>query len=133
MDQVYALLVDWRYACGVLFAGAFAGWFMYKHTPAPQGLQTNVHRLFKAVAASVAAKQAGHRGVEAAADFVGLHETRKVAIGLRQQRRRQLIGSIILAAAVLIPVYLYAGVRQLPSWIFGVMGVAGVYRAWKSW
>ena len=123
----------WQYPAAIIFIGAFLGELLYRKTPFPRGVAERLYNVMRAGVASRVARDAGVASMEALATLVGAHEASQIYRALQRQRRRHLLVGMLISGIFTSLAFLYLPVLLLPDWLFGILGLIGVYRVWKSW
>lgn len=133
LDEIAQAVRDWRYPAGVIFFGPLLGAAIYRVMPAPKGVALNFVRALRARAAGQLAERVGANLAGEFAAMVGAGEMATAIVKLRRQRRRIVLGTTLVAALVLAPVYAWVPMSKVPPWAFVVLGAVGAYKAWRSW
>ena len=134
MDSLWTVVQDWRFAGAVALLGAIIGHIIYRKIPAPDGVAEDLEKMIKAGLAGAAAKERGAQPLQMMAEVVGARAAKDVDKALSRQRRKCLVGGLVLAALVLAFVFHTWPLQQVvPGWVFAVVGLLGLYRVWKLW
>jgi hypothetical protein len=134
MEAVWLVIQDWRFCGTTLLFGALIGQIVFKKTPPPRGFAVHFERFVRAGVAGAAAKSAGAKPFEFMANAVGAHAAAALNAALTRQRRQFLTMGLLVAALLLIPLFLYArAATVVPDWAFGAIAALGVYRTWRLW
>ncbi|MEW5733601.1 MAG: hypothetical protein AB1921_02035 [Thermodesulfobacteriota bacterium] len=133
MALMSEVLNDWRFPAGVIFLGSLLGNLLFKVTPIPREARERTAPLVRAGILSMIAARAGRRDVENVADVVGAREMRAILALVKRQRRTHLVLGLLLGAAIVLVSFMYTPFTVVPDWVYAILGVAGLYGAWKLW
>ena len=133
MEQVLAVLTDWRFGSCVALISGFLGPWIFRKIPVPADTTAHLEQLQRAHAASRIAGEAGIHDVQNVAQMAGVVAGLGVISSLRRQNRQAIVVGVIIAAVLSAIGFLTLPVASVPIWMFVVAGIVGVFRLWKAW